>query len=344
MRERSLVDLSWQVPEEEYRNDPAYSYSTIARFSREGFDNIGKIFEKTESAALIFGSVVDTLMTDGQEAFEQKFMVAEYPDIPQSIVKIVTNLFEGYSDQYASLDDIPDSIIAQATVLNDYQLNWGEKARVSKIREKGAEYYNLLYISLGKTLINTEVYESALKCVEALRSDPATEWYFRQDDNEGVERFYQLKFKGEWSNIPLRCMADLIIVDHINKKIYPCDLKTSGHKEWDFPKSFMQWAYYIQAQLYWYIIRQVLDKDPIYKDYSLESYRFIVINKDNLKPLVWEFNGTQATVDISAGKNGEYQMKNWRKLVTELHYYLTNSPKYPIDIQEENDILEWLNK
>lgn len=344
MRERSLVDLSWQVPEEEYRNDPAYSYSTIARFSREGFDNIGKIFDKTESAALIFGSVVDTLMTDGQEAFEQKFMVAEYPDIPQSIVKIVTNLFEGYSDQYASLDDIPDSIIAQATVLNDYQLNWGEKARVSKIREKGAEYYNLLYISLGKTLINTEVYESALKCVEALRSDPATEWYFRQDDNEGVERFYQLKFKGEWKGIPLRCMADLIIVDHVNKKIYPCDLKTSSHKEWEFHKSFIQWSYHIQAQLYSYLIRQVLDKDPVYKDYKLENFRFIVVNKDTLKPLVWEFKGAQAVSDITAGKNGEYRLRNWRDLVQELDFYLTESPKYPIGIHEENDILEWLNK
>ena len=341
MKVKSLVDLSWQVPEEEYRNDTAYSYSTIARFSREGFDNIGKIFDKTESSSLTFGSVVDTLMTDGPEAFEEKFMVAEFPDIPQSMVKVITNLFDGYSDEYASLDEIPDDIIGRATVLNDYQLNWREQTRVKNIRDKGAEYYNLLYLSMNKTLINTETYEAALRCVEVLKGDPATEWYFRQDDVEGVERLYQLKFKGEWQGIPLRCMADLIIVDHINKKIYPCDLKTSGHKEWEFYKSFVQWGYYIQAQLYWYIIRQVLDKDPIYKDYSLENYRFIVVNKDNLKPLVWEFKGTQATVDISAG---EHTLRNWRSLVKELHYYLTNQPKYPIGIQEENDILEWLSK
>lgn len=341
MKVKSLVDLSWQVPEEEYRNDTAYSYSTIARFSREGFDNIGKIFDKTESSSLTFGSVVDTLMTDGQEAFEEKFMVAEFPDIPQSMVKVITNLFDGYSDEYASLDEIPDDIIGRATVLNDYQLNWREQTRVKNIRDKGAEYYNLLYLSMNKTLINTETYEAALRCVEVLKGDPATEWYFRQDDVEGVERLYQLKFKGEWQGIPLRCMADLIIVDHINKKIYPCDLKTSGHKEWEFHKSFVQWGYYIQAQLYWYIIRQVLDKDPIYKDYSLENYRFIVVNKDNLKPLVWEFKGTQATVDISVG---EHTLRNWRSLVKELHYYLTNQPKYPIGIQEENDILEWLSK
>lgn len=341
MKVKSLVDLSWQVPEEEYRNDTAYSYSTIARFSREGFDNIGKIFDKTESSSLTFGSVVDTLMTDGPEAFEEKFMVAEFPDIPQSMVKVITNLFDGYSDEYASLDEIPDDIIGRATVLNDYQLNWREQTRVKNIRDKGAEYYNLLYLSMNKTLINTETYEAALRCVEVLKGDPATEWYFRQDDVEGVERLYQLKFKGEWQGIPLRCMADLIIVDHINKKIYPCDLKTSGHKEWEFHKSFVQWGYYIQAQLYWYIIRQVLDKDPIYKDYSLENYRFIVVNKDNLKPLVWEFKGTQATVDVSVG---EHTLRNWRSLVKELHYYLTNQPKYPIGIQEENDILEWLSK
>lgn len=208
MREKSLADLSWQVPEEVYRNDPAYSQSTIAKFSRDGFDGLGKLFEKTKSLSLTFGSVVDTLMTDSQEAFEQKFMVAEYPEVSQAIAKIVTNLFESYSDKYASLEEIPDDIIARATVLNDYQLNWGEKTRVNKIREKGAEYYNLLYLSLGKTLINTEMYESALRCVEVLKSDPATEWYFRQDDSDEVERFYQLKFKGEWNGIPLRCMAD----------------------------------------------------------------------------------------------------------------------------------------
>ena len=35
---KSLYDISWKVNEEEYRSDQAYSYSTIARFNREGFN------------------------------------------------------------------------------------------------------------------------------------------------------------------------------------------------------------------------------------------------------------------------------------------------------------------
>ena len=46
MERKSLYDLSWQVSEEEYRADPAYSYSTIARFNREGFDNLDKWYDK----------------------------------------------------------------------------------------------------------------------------------------------------------------------------------------------------------------------------------------------------------------------------------------------------------
>ena len=45
-------------------------------------------------------------------------------------------------------------------------------------------------------------------------------------------------------------MPDLLIVNHENKTILPIDLKTSSHEEWDFPKSFVQWNYQIQARLY----------------------------------------------------------------------------------------------
>ena len=49
MERKSLYDLSWKVSEEEYRADPAYSYSTIARFNREGFDNLDKLYDKVEN-------------------------------------------------------------------------------------------------------------------------------------------------------------------------------------------------------------------------------------------------------------------------------------------------------
>ena len=52
----TLADISWLVSEEEYRADPALSYSTLAKFAREGFNKIDTLFDKVESPSLTFGS------------------------------------------------------------------------------------------------------------------------------------------------------------------------------------------------------------------------------------------------------------------------------------------------
>lgn len=135
----------------------------------------------------------------------------------------------------------------------------------------------------------------------------------------------------------------LIIVDHKHKLILPCDLKTSSKKEWNFFKSFIEFEYWIQAQLYWYLINQNISQDPFYKDYKLLDFRFIVINRYNKMPLVWEYRDTQAIVDLYYGKNKQIFCRNWRSILEELDYYLTNKPSYPIGIKEVNDIIKYLN-
>ena len=37
---KELKDISWQVDESTYRADPALSYSTLAKFEREGFNKL----------------------------------------------------------------------------------------------------------------------------------------------------------------------------------------------------------------------------------------------------------------------------------------------------------------
>jgi hypothetical protein len=189
------------------------------------------------------------------------------------------------------------------------------------------------------------MYQDALNCIHALRNSDATEWYFKNDEDDGIERFYQLKFKGSFEDINVRCMMDLCVVDHNEKKIYPCDLKTSSKPEWEFHKSFIQWCYYIQAQLYWEILKQNLEKDPIYKEYTLMPYRFIVVCNKTKMPLVWEYKDTFCNTDITYGKQGQYKCRNWRNIVKELHYYLTYNPTVPIDINVTlpNDLIKFMN-
>lgn len=346
MEDKKLVDISWQVSEEEYRADKAYSYSTLAKFDREGFNNLESLFDKVESPSLLFGSMVDTLLTDGQEAFNERFLVAEFPEVPDSIIKVLKYLFDSIGDLYRSLEEVPEHLILTAATSNKYQENWRPETRVKVIKEKGSEYYKLLMLSLDKELVSNKLYQDATTCVDILRTNEATKWYFSLDNPfDGIERYYQLKFKGEYEGIPLRCMMDLAVVDNNNKVIYPCDLKTSYKKEWDFYKSFIEWKYYIQAMLYWRILRDNMDKDPKFKDYKLADYRFIVISNGSRKPLVWEYPDTQVITDVVYGKNKDILCRNWRNIVKELHYYMTTGREYPIGIvtEEPNNIIKWLN-
>ena len=343
---KSLYNISWKVTEEEYRKSPALSYSTIARFHRDGFDGLDKLFDKIESPSLVFGSMVDALITGGQDEFDNIFIVAEFPNIPDSQINVIKQLFNSYSENYNSLLKIPDNFIIVATEVLDFQKNWKPETRVKVIKENGVEYYNLLHISIGKTLVNTKDYQDAQACVKALKENAFTSEFFVENNpfDKTIERLYQLKFQGEYEGVKLRCMADLIMVDHENKVVTPIDLKTSFKKEWNFPSSFIQWGYWIQAQLYWYIIRQNMDNDPLYKDYKLANYQFIVISNNSRIPLIWEYPDTKAEVDCYYGKNNEIECKNWRKIVKELDYYLTNKPILPIGIGKVNNIVNWLKK
>ena len=242
---KSLKDIAWNVSEEVYRADSAYSYSTIAKFDREGFDKLETLFDKVESPSLLFGSVVDTLLTDGYEAFEKLFYVAEFPELTDKVKLIVEALFGEYKSTYNSLNKIPNDIIIAYTESFEYQRNWKPETRAKVIRDQGGEYYSLLYLSADKRVISTQLYQDAMECVAQLKSSDATKWYFMDDSpfDDSIERCYQLKFKGEYDGIGLRCMADLIIVDHKNKIIYPCDLKTSYKTEWNFYKSFYERRY-----------------------------------------------------------------------------------------------------
>ena len=344
---KSLRDISWQVSEKGYRADPALSYSTLARYEREGFNNLDKLFDRIETPSLTFGSAVDSIITGGQEEFDERFMVAEFPSMPDSIVKIIKSLYKQYAGTYRSLLNIPDSSIIRETEDQNYQMNWKPETRAKVIREKGTDYYNLLFVAGDRCIIDTQTYQDVVNAVRVLKESSSTKLYFADDNpfEPDIERLYQLKFKGEFDGITYRNMADLIIVNHKEKWVKPVDLKTSSHTEWDFYKSFVDWRYDIQARLYWAIIRQNMDKDEYFKDFKLLDYDFIVVNRRILVPLVWTCPFTQVVGTLKFGKNGQIEMRSPFVIGEELSSYLTSRPRVPVGINETgpNDLKEWLN-
>ena len=347
---KKLSDIALNITEEEYRADPALSYSTLSRFDREGFANIDKLFDKQDTPSLLLGSIVDTIITDGEDEFNNRFIVAEYPSIPDSIIQIIKELFNTYKDTCSNINLISNDAIINIAAQYNYQNNWKPETRAKVIKEKGFEYYNLLFISQDKTLVSQDMYNDALRMVDALRTSEATKWYFADNNpfEPEIERYYQLKFKATLHNVDYRIMADLIICDHKNKELILCDLKTSGHEEYSFASSFLTWNYSYQARLYARVIAENIKKDPYFKDFKLSNYRFIVVNKTTLNPLVWEFPYTFTTGDIRLEtKNGYIKiLKDPEYIGKELSYYLSTGQKVPIGINEvgTNNIVEWINK
>lgn len=347
---KKLNEISWNVTEDEYRQDPAYSYSTIARFNREGFNKLGTLFEKVESPSLRFGSIVDTLLTGTPEEFEERFMVADLPAVSETLEVIARTIFAKYGTQYSKLEDVPDNILSEEG--NEFNFWKGDKynsRRVSEIRKGCTELYNMLSLGGERTIVRSTEYNDAVDCVNILKTSENTAKFFNQNPfDENVENYYQLKFKGEYEGIPLRCMMDIVQVDYTNKTITPVDLKTSYKREWDFFKSFYEWNYFIQSQLYWEILRQNIEKDPYFKDFTLKDYLFVVISNGSRKPLVWEYLDTKIDYDVCYGKNKQYLCRNWRNIVKELDSYLKNPTDIPHGIynkeNETNDIIFWLNE
>lgn len=209
---KTLNQISWLVDEPTYRADKALSYSTLSRFQKDGFHKLDKLFEPFTSPALVFGNIVDTLVTGSSKDFEDKYLIA-YLSLNDDIISIIQAIYNTYKDQYKDFMQIPLVQVSQIAKQNGFWPadKWADTKRYEEFLKKGniAEYYNFLVKAEGKTVITNEQLQDAIKCMQALKSSETTRFYFAENEyNHPIQRYYQLKFKGTYNGIEYRNMAD----------------------------------------------------------------------------------------------------------------------------------------
>ena len=243
---KELKDIALPWTEEEYRADSALSYSTLATYERGGFHSLNTLFDKKESPSLLFGSVVDCILTDGESVFNERFAVMDY-NITDGGINVCKELANRYKEQYKEFKDIPEVLVSQTAQEVGFWKDpkWNNRRYKEVLNTGDVDIYYQILTNSDKTVISSQLYTEALSAVDALRTSEATKFYFEQDNpfDESIKRYYQLKFKATLDNIDYRCMMDLAVCDYKNKVIYPCDLKTSSHYESEFYKSFIDWNY-----------------------------------------------------------------------------------------------------
>ena len=316
---KSLKDISWLVDEPTYRNDNALSYSKLSQFFRNGPKALIST-EKVDTPSLRFGSLVDCILTAPEE-FDDRFYVADIDKFSDTIRKIVERIYLEHTDFTDQICEIQEDLLINILNEENYQSNWKDRTRIDKIIDLGQDYYTVLKYSTGKIVISPQEFSEASQCVQTLKTHPFTYQIFECSEDEEI--FYQLKFKDEVAGVPVRIMTDCIKVNHKKKWIQPYDLKTTGKNEEEFEKSYVDWNYSIQKGLYSRVLVQKLKNDDFFKDYDLLSFKFIVINKNNLCPLIWDIGN-----DENDGVN-DYRLQkslglDWSKLLIDANWHLQN--------------------
>lgn len=341
---KKLSELSLNISEKEYRDLPHYSQSIIGRYEALGFEGIPKLFDKIESPSLLFGSLLDCLMTSPEE-FDRLYVVEELPKLSESLEPIVRSLFSIYGNAYTkSLAMIPEKYIHSVCDEHNYYANPKyHKYRIKKVLEEGEPLYQALLRVGDKTLIDSELYNEAVQCKDAILNSYCARFFIDDPFNNDIELFSQLKFEAEYKDLKIKCMLDKVVVDHKNKIIIPVDLKTSYKPAYNFPKSYIKWKYYHQSQMYTYILKQVIKNDEYFKDFKVSKFFFVVISRSDKTPLLW--------VDIRNKTIGPLIIDNkihspsWTDILIELDKYLKEEPKVPYGykLTAANDIYSFIN-
>jgi len=327
---KTLYDISWKVTEPEYRADPALSQSTLSKYERDGFSSLDTLFEHISTPSLVFGSMVDELITGDRNSFDKRFLVAEFPKLETMEETAVNALIAQYGDKHKTMNSLQESDIVPVLDSCGFYTRWGTEKRISKITKNACkDFYRLSCAYSDKQIVSQADYDDAEACACALHEAPGTSVYFDKD-TENVKRYYQLKFKGTIDGIEYRGMLDLVIVDYSRKTVIPCDLKTTSSFEYEFYHSVLHWRYDIQARLYWRLLRMAMDADDYFKDFKLAPFRFICINRRKRQPLVWEFPIIDYEEEIELGYKS---LRTPWTIGKELSEYLKTHPSVPAGIK-----------
>lgn len=338
----SLKDYSLALSEKDYHAYPAWSYSLIARYAREGFSSVATLHDQVEpTSSMEFGSLFDSILTRGRKTLDD-YVVDETVAPPAETKVYDWLLSHGHTE---SFDQISASDITTAVEACKFYPNLNPATRQAKL-DKSSSYYNIR--RTGKKLVSKKDWDDAMDMARVFRHDPYLKKLFGTKNTDEIEYIYQAQFKTTFNTgfeaIDLKIMPDLMVVNHKEKTIRLVDLKTSSMPAYDFAENFLKYRYDIQGELYTDVIKMIIAEDEQYRDYTVLPYLFTDISRTDKVPATYE-------IDLSNGfsyTKGDkvYTYKGWKELLAEILVYEANEAKVPSYIKTDgpNDLISILSR
>ena len=339
---KSLKDYSLNLPEQEYHDLPYWSYSTIAKYARNGFSAIATLHDKIKpTPEMEFGSLFDSFITKGKQTLND-YAVADF-SVPPAEKGVLDYLATTSTISHFDEVEMQDVLNAAETV--GYQSKWKPQTRYEKISNY-SDYYDTL--KSGKKLVSKADWDDAMEMYKVFREDPYLKKLFGTKNTDEIEYIYQAQFKTTFNTgfeaIDVKIMPDLMVVNHKEKTIRLVDLKTSSMPAYDFPEHFVKMRYDIQGELYTDVMKRIVADDEDYCSYTILPYLFVDISRADMVPVTYE-------IDLSDGfsfTKGDkvYQYKGWKQLLVEILAYEANDAKVPeyITTTSSNDLVEILGR
>lgn len=331
------------LEEQAYHDYPAWSYSMIAKYAKQGFSAISRIHQHTApTPEMEFGSLLDSILTRGKKTFEEYVIDDGSANIPPAEKAVFdTILSEGFRVPYA---DLHQSVLEKAIESCDSFCSKYKKpeTRLQKLKETSG-YYELA--RTGKKIVSREDFDDAFKLAQTLVRHPFTSTIFGTKNTKDIEYIYQSQFLVDWTlpsgkTVKIKIMPDLLVVNHAKKTIRPVDLKHMSLPGYTFKENFLNLRYDIQASEYTDVLQKVIDSDDEYRDYTILPYYFAVISRSDMVPVVYEYDPrSESQKDGLSFKQFHY--KNWKDLLDEILVYEETHAVVPSNMTTEapNDLL-----
>lgn len=310
------------MTESEYRELPIDSYSRIKVF----LDDRKKYYRKFIINELIeddeisdekrFGLLVDCLRLTADE-FEDKFALAitqvptgQYAKLVDQLMKVTIASLNEHGEVTRDVEDMLLDAYNQVKYdrnqnIVDFKRDSFETAKEKFMNSDLHMYYRQLRDSYGKLVVEPSEVEKAQSIVNELSTNAATRDIMAlvTDENYTVHKQFPIigAFKENGLEFPLKCLLDMLVIDHKNKTIAIYDLKTVWDNENQFIKNYFKYRYYIQMAVYFYLVVQWKGQQEDLKDYGVYYPRFIAVDSNNYKsPLIYKTN----RANFEQGMNG----------------------------------------
>lgn len=298
-----MITTETKKTEAQYRKIDLDSYSSLATFAKDRRAYYKKyivgedVEDEDDNKAILMGTLVETLILEGQEEFENKFYISKTSKDPTpNKLKFINCL---YRKTLESTNDVGE---VGKPIMELFQEAYTEAG----IKKPGFEGFlkefigsedELYYIQLRETkpmkksIVSLQDIDNAHRIVNELTNNPTTAFIFNLRTNSRYSVFNQIQVEGYSINLlELKSMYDKIIADHEEMTIQFYDLKCTWKVEGFYEEYYLYRYSYIQAYLYYTaLLLGYVDLGFDYKNYKIEYPKFIVVDSINyMKPLIFE--------------------------------------------------------